>query len=432
MSMNFGRISRSAAFDPTTAFPLDVRSYFESYDAAEAAAASAQEVGSSATVYYYGQTLAVVENNRATLYIIQPNKTLSPIEGSSIEINTNQFYFDSTGKLNLLNFESAEAGQMLILGNDNKLAWITPVDTYSKTEIDSKLASVGHLKRIVVSNIQEIEDNYLNETNSNEYIFMIPSGLEDEANKYYEYIILELFDSEGISTGKIVEKIGSWEVDLSTYATKASLSNYIEKPIDGSRLITSSEIEKLENLSENAEQNYIDNVSEDFIVTDRKLLLNRESALAGLVKTTDTDLLVSATDRQKLNSLIIGDENNLEISGKVHIDNVTGIEEWLNNHASNTPGLSEINFSQDLYNQLQDILRIKTVSDEFTLNNQHLSINEISRDKITGLKDLLDLKADQTTVQEVYYKASDIETSLAKEINRINALEDHLTWKNLD
>jgi hypothetical protein len=42
---------------------------------------------------------------------------------------------------------------MLILGNDNKLAWITPVDTYSKTEIDSKLASVGHLKRIVVSNV---------------------------------------------------------------------------------------------------------------------------------------------------------------------------------------------------------------------------------------------------------------------------------------
>jgi hypothetical protein len=82
---------------------------------------------------------------------------------------------------------------------------------------------------------------------------MIPSGLEDEANKYYEYIILELFDSEGISTGKIVEKIGSWEVDLSAYATKASLSNYIEKPIDGSRLITSSEIDKLKNLSENAE-----------------------------------------------------------------------------------------------------------------------------------------------------------------------------------
>jgi hypothetical protein len=61
-----------------------------------------------------------------------------------------------------------------------------------------------------------------------------------------------------------------------------------------------------------------------------------------------------------------------------------------------------------------------------------LSINEISKDKITGLNDLLNLKADQTTVQEVYYKASNIETSLEKEINRINDLEDHLTWKNLD
>jgi len=68
--MNFGRINRAAAFDPTTAFPLDARSYFESYDAAVAAAESAQEAGSSSTVYYYGQTLVVVENNQATLYII--------------------------------------------------------------------------------------------------------------------------------------------------------------------------------------------------------------------------------------------------------------------------------------------------------------------------------------------------------------------------
>lgn len=54
MAMNFGKGNRSVAFNPTSAFPLDARSYFESYDAAVDAAALAKEAGSSESVYYYG------------------------------------------------------------------------------------------------------------------------------------------------------------------------------------------------------------------------------------------------------------------------------------------------------------------------------------------------------------------------------------------
>jgi hypothetical protein len=39
MAMNFGKGNRSVAFNPTSAFPLDARSYFESFEAAVAAAA---------------------------------------------------------------------------------------------------------------------------------------------------------------------------------------------------------------------------------------------------------------------------------------------------------------------------------------------------------------------------------------------------------
>jgi hypothetical protein len=113
MAMDFGKNNRSVAFNPTSAFPLDARSYFESYETAVAAAASAEPAGSSNTVYYYGQTLAVVENEKATLYIIQPNKTLTPIgetiESSSIEIDSSQFQYKE-GKLSLLGFESGEIG----------------------------------------------------------------------------------------------------------------------------------------------------------------------------------------------------------------------------------------------------------------------------------------------------------------------------------
>ena len=52
------------------------RSYFDSLSEAQAAAATAEEVGSSNSVYYIGQTLVVVENGAATPYTIQPDKTL--------------------------------------------------------------------------------------------------------------------------------------------------------------------------------------------------------------------------------------------------------------------------------------------------------------------------------------------------------------------
>ena len=75
----FGTLNFSVAFNPTSAFPLDARSFFSSLAAAEAAAKTAKEVGSTDTVYYYGMPLVVVENNVATMYQIQPDNTLKEI-----------------------------------------------------------------------------------------------------------------------------------------------------------------------------------------------------------------------------------------------------------------------------------------------------------------------------------------------------------------
>ena len=75
----FGTLNFSVAFNPTSAFPLDARSFFNSLEAAQAAAKTAKEVGSTESVYYYGQHLVVVENNSATMYIIQPDNTLKAV-----------------------------------------------------------------------------------------------------------------------------------------------------------------------------------------------------------------------------------------------------------------------------------------------------------------------------------------------------------------
>jgi len=76
MAIDYGKLNFSVSFNPTSAFPIDARCYFESLADAERAAATAEYAGSSNTIYYYGQNIVVVENNTASFYIIQPDGTL--------------------------------------------------------------------------------------------------------------------------------------------------------------------------------------------------------------------------------------------------------------------------------------------------------------------------------------------------------------------
>lgn len=89
---DFGKLNFSTSFSPTSAFPLDARSYFESLTAAQAAAAQAEDVGSSSTVYYIGQKLLVVEGGTTTWYTIQPDKTLQAdgVGGGGIDFTTDE------------------------------------------------------------------------------------------------------------------------------------------------------------------------------------------------------------------------------------------------------------------------------------------------------------------------------------------------------
>jgi hypothetical protein len=52
---------------------------------------------------------------------------------------------------------------------------------------------------------------------------MVPSGLKDDDNKYYEYVVIILVDDEGIET-RFLEKVGSWNVELDNYVTNKELT----------------------------------------------------------------------------------------------------------------------------------------------------------------------------------------------------------------
>lgn len=76
---NFGKLNFAVALEPTSAFPLDGRTYFESKEAAELAASTSGPVGSTDTKYHYGMILTVCENDDISLWTIMPDKSLTRV-----------------------------------------------------------------------------------------------------------------------------------------------------------------------------------------------------------------------------------------------------------------------------------------------------------------------------------------------------------------
>ena len=119
----FGKLNFSVSFNPTSAFPLDARYYFDSLTAAQAAATAAVEVGSSNGTYYFGETVAVVEGGTATLYIIQPDGTLEPVKGEGATVEIDETIFEKSGeKLTLKGYAGAENGSSLVKGSDGNVS----------------------------------------------------------------------------------------------------------------------------------------------------------------------------------------------------------------------------------------------------------------------------------------------------------------------
>lgn len=158
MALNFGKLNFSTSFNPTSAFPIDARQYFESYASAQAAAKTAVEAGSADSVYYIGMPLVVVEDSVATLYVINGDKTLKPV-GSSVEVDEKTIVFND-GKLTLDGFADATTGQQPRIASDGTLEWYTP-DTSSVSGLQE---AVGQLQTDVDALESNLADNYYNKT----------------------------------------------------------------------------------------------------------------------------------------------------------------------------------------------------------------------------------------------------------------------------
>lgn len=302
---------------------------------------------------------------------------------------------------------------------------------YTKTETDSLIANAAHLKRKIFNTKEEAQFFVdTNSTTAEQYIYMVPSGLQLDSNRYYEYMVVE----------GVLEQVGNWEVNLDDYFTEDELKTYLNdyytetevntilaayakssdlegyytsEQVDsllsnqfskeeinnllnsyvakeeGKRLITEVEIAKLDSIQANAEVNFIKSVSSDFNVSDtgnltlvgistqqvtglNDLLNSKVNKVSSLYEGKETEwTLLSPENQAKLNALVVGEEG-VEISGKVNASNVEELGSWLTNNRDTVAGL----FSTVDSNKLSGIEEGAQVNFIKAVNTAQMSVDE--------------------------------------------------------
>ena len=224
-------------------------------------------------------------------------------------------------------------------------------------------------------------------------------------NKYNEYMIID---------GK-VEPVGSWEVDLTDYATKQEVANTVES-INTKFTAVDNELTRIDN---KAEPNVIAEVDESFKIENRKLslaaipstinLAENESLLGKFVQQDSTKDLVSTGEIAKLSTVEANAEKNIIDSiDKAEFNITEDIERKLS-----------INIVSGAKVNLQTNEDFKAVT---------LSIADINNN-ISTMSD--QLSTTETQLQTINNTLANVNTALTNMDTRLDAVESAVTWMDL-
>ena len=433
MAIDYGKLNFSVSFNPTSAFPIDARCYFESLADAERAAATAEYAGSSNTIYYYGQNIVVVENNTASFYIIQPDGTLGQV-GGTVEISDAIFEYNADKELTLLGFENAETGAQLTKSADGTLQWIKPDATtiegvqtelanlqttvsnmYTKTQTDTAIstaiANSQHLSRVIVESLDDIDTTA---ANADTHIYMVSNGLSDYDNKYDEYVIID----------GVLEKVGNWSINLENYATLTDLAKKVDKE-EGKSLIATTDIEKLAGIEAGAQKNFITSVDNaDFTVTNGNLALNPISI--SKVENLST-LLNNKVDKVEGKGL---STNDFTDTYKNKIDNLP------DNLVTVVSELDKVVFGYVNEETTETVIglddRVGSLENNFsTINTKVLNLENSVGDLKTSVSNIPNTYVSKTAFKAV---VGDIDLLIAQSYNVMNEIDNintRLSWQDL-
>lgn len=249
----------------TSALPLDWNSYFTSLSEAQAAAATADVAGSSTTVYYYGQQIMVVEGGVATLYVIQPDKTLKAAGSALTADGTSIAIVD--GQVQILGFAAAEAGAQPRKKADGSIEWIKPDTTTVEglqTAVEGLESDVESLTSSVASNTSAIQTlNGSGEGSVSKQVADAVAQIVSDAPEAYDTLkeISDWISSHASDAAEMNSSIQQNASDIGTLET--TVANKVDK-VEGKQLstedYTTAEKEKLAGIAAGAQANVIETI----------------------------------------------------------------------------------------------------------------------------------------------------------------------------
>lgn len=327
---------------------------------------------------------------------IKPDNTViteleETVEGLAEEVDELKALVGSEAQYDEAGEKIADASGLVAIIQELENTKANAADVYTKTETDKAIgdavAAVNHLKRVKVDGLDDID---LTADDADQYIYMVPTGLQEDDDKYDEYMVFE----------GVLERVGSWEINLNAYATKAELT----AEVDRAKLA-----EQEAKAAADAAQAEIDTLEEDLVeltgIVDGKV-----DAVYYQVKDEETGEFISVPgtlltpeDREKLGALVIDKDGNVGISGSVNAENVEGLGSWLTNNANTyIQNIGVGNLSQELLNKVN---YITSVTDNFKVVDGELQLVKVAQSSVDGLNEVL---ADKASVENLNELASEV------------------------
>lgn len=262
-------------------------------------------------------------------------------------------------------------------------------NVYTKEEADEAIAdavaeavaNAAHLSRVIVDSVADIP---VEDDKSLTCIYMVPTGLQADDDKYDEYMVIE-YDGVDEETGEAikirkVERVGSWEVDLSDYAKVSDLNTLSQTVTDNKSAADQAHNDLQQQITDEVNRA---TAAENANAEEIAKKADKATTLAGY---GITDAYTKEETLNKITEKII-EVNGGESAGEV---------------------LSQLNSYKETNNARVDAIEetlealegaepnfITSVDDaNFSVNDGKLSLVEIKVDQVAGLQDNLNAKVD--------------------------------------